>query len=76
MTLERYYLVRRDHREFIGPMVLDEFQDRLQRMEFGLQDEVSGHCGPWVVLDHKEDLTKHYPQIVEALGDSLITDCP
>jgi hypothetical protein len=71
MTLERYYLVRRDHREFIGPMGVDEFQQRLERMEFGLQDEVSGHCGPWVVLDHKEDLTKHYPQIVAALGDSL-----
>ena len=71
MKLERYYLVRRDHREFIGPMLIDEFKLRLERMDFGLQDELSGHCGPWVVLDHKDDVTKHYPDVASALGESL-----
>lgn len=71
MKLERLYLVRRDHREIFGPMDLQEFQQRLERMEFGLQDEISGHCGPWIILDHKDDMTKHYPQVADALGSAL-----
>jgi hypothetical protein len=71
MASGRLYLVRRDGREFIGPMLLHEFQQRLARLEFGLQDEVSGHCGPWVVLDQKEILTLHYPEIASLLQDAL-----
>jgi hypothetical protein len=71
MSGGRLYLVRRDSREFIGPMVLAELRQRLSRLEFGMQDEVSGHCGPWVVLDQKEILTLHYPEIAELLQDSL-----
>jgi hypothetical protein len=71
MKTERLYLVRRDHREFIGPMGVEEFQRRLERMEFGLQDEVAGHCGPWIVLDHKQDITRYYPELAAALGLSL-----
>lgn len=71
MGLSRYYLVRRESREFIGPMMIDEFKNRLERMDFGMQDEVASHCGPWLVLDHKEDVSKHYPEISTALGDSL-----
>jgi len=66
-----YYLVRRECREFIGPMKLSEFQERLGRLEFGMQDEVSGHCGPWVILDRKDDLVKAYPEIAKALGEDL-----
>jgi hypothetical protein len=71
MPTGRLYLVRRDSREFIGPMLIGEFQQRLARMEFGLQDEVSGHCGPWIVLDQKDLLTMHYPEVAALLGDSL-----
>ena len=67
----RLYLVRRDSREFIGPMLIQEFQQRLARLEFGLQDEVSGHCGPWVLLDQKEILTLHYAEIASLLQESL-----
>lgn len=71
MTFARYYLVRREAREFIGPMQLREFQERLARLEFGLQDEVSGHCGPWVVMDRKEDMTVYYPEIAKIFGEDL-----
>ena len=71
MSSSRLYLVRRDSREFIGPMPVDDFKRRLSRMEFGMQDEVSGHRGPWIVLDKKDDLSHHYPEIAGLLGDSL-----
>ena len=33
-------------------------------MEFGKQDEVSGHCGPWVTLENKKDLHAYYPELM------------
>ena len=71
MSQSRYFLVRREAREFIGPMALDEFKIRFDRLEFGMQDEVSGHCGPWVVLDRREDMMKHYPEIARVFGENL-----
>lgn len=71
MGQSRYYLVRRESREFIGPMSISDFKRRLERMEFGMQDEVSGHCGPWTVLDHRDEISKHYPEILTAVGESL-----
>ena len=71
MSHPRYFLVRREAREFIGPMTIDEFKQRFDRLEFGMQDEVSGHCGPWVVLDHRDDMLKHYPEIARVFGENL-----
>jgi hypothetical protein len=67
----RYFLVRREAREFIGPMKIDEFKQRLDRLEFGMQDEVSGHCGPWIVLDHRDEMIKHYPEIAKIFGENV-----
>jgi hypothetical protein len=71
MAATRFYLIRRDLRQFLGPMTSDEFRRSLARLDFGLQDEISGHCGPWVVLDRKDELKSHYPEIASLLGDSL-----
>lgn len=71
MSQPRYFLVRREAKEFIGPMLIDEFKQRFDRLEFGMQDEVSGTCGPWVVLDNREETTKHYPEIARIFGENL-----
>ncbi len=71
MSRSRYYLVRRECREFLGPMAAPEFKQRFDRLEFGMQDEVSGHCGPWVVLDRKDELLKHYPELAKIFGEDL-----
>lgn len=71
MGSTKVYLVRRDCRQILGPMTKDEFRQSLARLDFGLQDEISGHCGPWVILDRKERLTEAYPEISLLLGDSL-----
>lgn len=71
MSQTRSYLVRREGREFIGPMLAEDFKQRLERLEFGMQDEVSGHCGPWVILDHRDDLAHYYPDLAQILGENL-----
>jgi len=71
VSRSRYYLVRRECREFLGPMAASEFKQRFDRLEFGMQDEVSGHCGPWVVLDRKDELLKHYPELAKIFGEEL-----
>ncbi len=71
MGSTKIYLVRRDCRQFLGPMTKDEFRRSLARLDFGLQDEISGHTGPWVILDHKEQLTEAYPEISSLLAESL-----
>jgi hypothetical protein len=71
MSVKRLYLIRRDSREFIGPLTADDFKARISRMEFGLQDEISGHCGPWVVLDQIEPVQHHYPEIASLLSQNL-----
>lgn len=71
MSRNRYYLVRRECREFLGPMAAAEFKQRFDRLEFGMQDEVSGHCGPWVILDRKDELFKHYPDLAKIFGEEI-----
>jgi len=41
-------------------------------MELGLQDEVAGHCGSWVVLENFKDLKKNYPEIAEVVSPHLL----
>lgn len=71
MSRTRYYLVRRECREFLGPMAASEFKQRFDRLEFGMQDEVSGHCGPWVVLDRKDELLQYYPELAKIFGEEI-----
>src|SRR5690606_29137563 len=44
-----------------------ELKDAYKRMAFGLADEVSGHCGPWVLLEDVNGLRKHYPEVARIL---------
>ncbi len=71
MAASQAYLIRRDCRQFLGPMNSEEFKKGLKRLDFGLQDEISGHCGPWVILDSKEELNAKYPEIASLLGEAL-----
>lgn len=63
------YLVRRELRKFVGPMSLADFKTGLQKMQFGLQDEVSGHCGPWVEMENVEILQKFYPEVAHLISE-------
>ena len=70
MTL---YLVRRNVEAIIGPMTLEEFKKRFERMEFGMQDEIAGHCGRWVVLEDILVLRRNYPPIYEYIKSTVGT---
>jgi|TARA_B100001971_G_C18254002_1_gene580499 hypothetical protein len=66
------YLIRRNFESFVGPLSYKEFNEAYQRMELGLQDEVAGHCGSWVVLENFKDLKKNYPEIAEVVSPHLL----
>ena len=57
---------------FAGPMPLSEMKESYKRMQFGLQDEVTGHCGPWVPFDDLERIKKHYPDIARIVNDEML----
>jgi hypothetical protein len=67
----KLYLIRRENTKFIGPVNRQAFREGLRKMEFGLQDEVCGHCSTWVLLDQEEAVRKHYPELVNIITDEL-----
>ncbi len=67
--MTKLYLIRRNLETFIGPLSAPELKDSFQKMEFGLQDEISGSCGSWITLDNTEKLRKHYPEIARIVLD-------
>jgi hypothetical protein len=67
----RLYLIRKQNLQFVGPMSLLEFKERLHKMEFGIQDEVSAHCQPWVMLDRASHIKKCYPELTDIIGSEL-----
>lgn len=69
--MPQMYLIRRENRVFIGPLTLEQFRDSLRTMNFGLQDEVAGSCGSWVVLDNEEMVRKKYPELVNIISSEL-----
>ncbi len=46
---------------FLGPYSLKQVKEAYGRMEFGLQDEISGSLRQWVAFDDFESIRKHYP---------------
>jgi hypothetical protein len=61
--MDRLYLIRRKLETFVGPMTMLQLKESFQRMEFGLQDEIAGHCGRWVTLENRKALQGTYPEI-------------
>lgn len=69
--MSRMYLIRRGLHTFVGPHTLSELKAEFKRMSFGIQDEVSGHCGPWVVMENVEALRKVYPEIAKVVHEGM-----
>lgn len=70
--MAKLYLIRRNLESFTGPMTLNEMRDAYKRMAFGLQDEVSGHCGPWVTFDDLPSIKKYYPEVARIVNDEML----
>lgn len=69
--MPQLYLIRRENRIFLGPMTIEAFREGLRKMTFGLQDEVAGNCGKWVILDNEEQIRKNYPELVGIISAEL-----
>src|SRR4051812_11628672 len=70
--MAKLYLIRRNLENFSGPMTLGEMKEAYKRMAFGLQDEVSGHCGPWVSLEDLVRVKKHYPEVARIVNEEML----
>lgn len=70
--MAKLYLIRRNMESFAGPMSLVEMKDAYKRMTFGLQDEVSGHCGPWVSFDNLEVIKRQYPEVARIVHEDML----
>lgn len=62
-----YFLVRRNLTELLGPWDLLELKLHFEKMTFGKQDEISGHCGDWILIEQIQDLRNAYPAVYESL---------
>ena len=71
--MAKLYLIRRNLETFAGPMTSAELKDAYKRMLFGLQDEVSGHCGPWVTFDDLPNVRRHYPEVAKIVHEDLVS---
>ena len=69
--MSKLFLVRRALHTFVGPVTLSEFRSEFKRMNFGVQDEVSGHAGPWIMLENAERLARYYPEIARVVHDDM-----
>lgn len=70
--MARLFLIRRNLEHFIGPMTVGELKDAYKRMEFGLQDEVAGHCGVWVAFDNMDVLRECYPDLSKVVAEDML----
>lgn len=70
--MARLYLIRRNLETFVGPMTAEDLSRAYKRMDFGLQDEVCGHAGPWVQLDDLSRIKKHYPEVGRVVRDDML----
>jgi hypothetical protein len=61
--MAKLYLIRRKLESFVGPMTAEELQKSFERMDFGIEDEVVGHCGKWIKFENKKSLQKYYPDV-------------
>lgn len=70
--MAKLYLIRRNLETFHGPVSLAEMKEAYKRMQFGLQDEISGHCGPWVSFDDLAGIKKNYPEVARIVNDDML----
>lgn len=56
----------------MGPLTLAEMKEAHKKMQFGLSDEVTGHCGPWISFDNIEGIKKHYPDIARVVHEDML----
>jgi hypothetical protein len=69
--MTKLYLIRRNLDTFIGPYSAAEIKEAFQKMQFGLQDEISGHCGPWIPLESTDKIRKAYPEIARLIFEDM-----
>ena len=60
----KYYLLRRNQETLLGPHNLAEIVSLYQNKKCSTNDEISGNTGPWVYLRSRDELKKHYPEMV------------
>ena len=60
----KYYMVRHNQESLLGPHNLPEISNLYRNKQCSINDEISGNTGPWVYLRNREELKKHYPEIV------------
>ena len=71
--MERLYLIRVGMERFLGPFTLKQVQDAYHKMQFGLQDEISGGLRQWVTFDNIEAIRRHYPELVQLIHSEMMS---
>lgn len=71
--MDRLYLIRVDMERFLGPFNLKQLKDAYSRMEFGLQDEISGSLRQWVSFDDIEGIRRHYPELAQLVQTEMLS---
>ncbi len=70
---QRFYLIRVGMERFLGPFTLKQVQESYHKMQFGLQDEISGSLRPWVSFDNIEGVRRHYPELVQLIHTEMMS---
>ncbi len=70
--MARLFLIRRNLEHYLGPMTVVEMKEAYKRMEFGLQDEVAGHCGEWIAFDNIDALRDFYPDLSKVVAEDML----
>ncbi|MBC7659055.1 MAG: hypothetical protein H7249_05040 [Chitinophagaceae bacterium] len=71
--MERLYLIRVGMERFLGPYTLKQVQESYHKMQFGLQDEISGSLRQWVTFDNIEGVRRHYPELVQLIHSEMMS---
>jgi hypothetical protein len=71
--MERLYLIRVGMERFLGPYTLKQVQEAYHKMQFGLQDEISGSLRQWVTFDNIEGIRRHYPELVQLIHSEMMS---
>lgn len=70
--MAKLFLIRRNLETFSGPMTVVEMREAHRRMQFGMSDEVAGHCGPWVSFDNLTSLKRYYPEVAKIVSEEIL----
>ena len=71
--MDKLYLIRVDMERFLGPYTFRQVKEAYLRMEFGLQDEISGSLRQWVAFDDFEGIRRHYPELVQLVQREMLS---